>query len=362
MGKVLVFALLVLASLRSASTEEPIKEGGSVTLDLRPVPSGPITIIQWKFQDSILAEWVKDVLPLDHNRKNIKLNIVSGELTMEKMATEDTGVYSVEVNNNVQKETYNVLVIKDVPKPSIWVSPLACSDEDDQCTLTCEGNTTGAEPVTYSWKTGDEVWKKSEKLIPITKKEHGQVKVFTCKMKNPVSEKESDPLLNGLYIIKKEEQEGYSTGGIVGGIFGFLLVAAVAPAVGIWWACKNDKFPYWKQHIAKNGNARTSKADGEATLVLMDGSSPTNTSPGAKPGSEDGPAGGVADPLLKEKPPGSQEEPADPPLNTPHENNTDIKDEPAEEEAPPKPPHEKNTVIEDPPTGGEADTELDAKL
>ncbi|XP_033991768.1 uncharacterized protein LOC117487207 [Trematomus bernacchii] len=197
MEKVLVFSLLVLASLRSASTEEKfIKEGGSVTLDLRPALSDPITIIQWKFKESILAEWVKDVLDLTYNRDNIKLNKVSGELTMEKMATEDAGVYSVEVNNNVQKVTHNVLVIKDVPKPEIWVSPLTCSDESDQCNMTCEGDTTGAGPVTYSWKTGDEEWKESEKVMNITKKEHGDVKTFTCKMKNPVSEKESDPLPN----------------------------------------------------------------------------------------------------------------------------------------------------------------------
>ncbi|KAF3841768.1 hypothetical protein F7725_023719 [Dissostichus mawsoni] len=77
MGEVLVFSLLVLASLRSASTEEMfIKEGGSVTLELKPAPSDPITVIQWKFKDSILADWVKDVLPLAHNRENIKLDIV----------------------------------------------------------------------------------------------------------------------------------------------------------------------------------------------------------------------------------------------------------------------------------------------
>ncbi|KAF3841766.1 hypothetical protein F7725_023717 [Dissostichus mawsoni] len=197
MGKVLVFSLLVLASLRSASTEEKfIKEGGSVTLELKPAPSDPITVIQWKFKESILAEWVKDVLPLTHNREHILLDIVSGHLAMEKMTEAEEGVYSVEVNNNVQKETYNVVLIKDVPKPKIWISPVSFSDESDQCTLNCEGDTTGAEPVTYSWKIGDGEWKESRRDMRITHEEHGQVKIFTCKMKNPVSEKESDPLPN----------------------------------------------------------------------------------------------------------------------------------------------------------------------
>ncbi|KAK5882801.1 hypothetical protein CesoFtcFv8_021349 [Champsocephalus esox] len=140
MGEVLVLSLLVAASLRAASTEEKfIKEGGSLTLELRPALSVPITIVQWKFKDSILAEWVKDVLPLAHNRDDIKLDIVSGRLAMEKMTKAHEGVYSVEVNSNEQQVTYNVVVINDVPKPSIWVSPLTCSVEMNQCTLSCDG-------------------------------------------------------------------------------------------------------------------------------------------------------------------------------------------------------------------------------
>ncbi|KAL3050638.1 hypothetical protein OYC64_012625 [Pagothenia borchgrevinki] len=157
MGKLLVFSLLVLASLRSASTEEKfIKEGGSVDLDLRPIPSERITIIQWKFQESILAEWVKDVVPLTHNRDNITLNIVSGRLSMEKMTKEEAGVYSVEVNNNEQKVTYNVLVIKDVPKPDIWISSVSFSDESDQCTRTVKGTPPGLDPSLTAGKSGME--------------------------------------------------------------------------------------------------------------------------------------------------------------------------------------------------------------
>ncbi|KAI4789704.1 hypothetical protein KUCAC02_035084 [Chaenocephalus aceratus] len=187
MEKVLVFALLVAASLRAASTEMFIKEGGSVTLELRPALTVPITIIQWKYKDSILAEWVKDVLPLAHNREHIKLDIVSGRLAMEKMTKAEEGVYSVEVNSNVQKVTYNVVVLKDVPKPEIWIAPLTCSEEINQCTLSCEGNTTGAEPGTYSWKTDDGEWKESSRNMPITQEGHGHVKTFTCKMNNPPS-------------------------------------------------------------------------------------------------------------------------------------------------------------------------------
>ncbi|XP_034092687.1 SLAM family member 7-like [Gymnodraco acuticeps] len=230
MGEVLVVSLLVLASLRPASTEEKfIKEGGSVTLDLRPAPSDPITIIQWKFQDSILAEWVEDVLPLAHNREHIKLDIASGRLAMEKMTKAEEGVYSVEVNNLVQKVTYNVMFIKDVPKPDIWIAPLTCSHESDQCTLSCEGNTTGAEPITYSWKTGDGEWKESGKVMPITQEDHGHVKTFTCKMKNPVSEEESDPLPNRLLREMPLESSGVR--------YEAVLIKEVLNPAGSSWGC-----------------------------------------------------------------------------------------------------------------------------
>ncbi|KAI9533555.1 hypothetical protein NQZ68_022689 [Dissostichus eleginoides] len=247
MEKVLVFSLLVLASLRSASTEEYfIKEGGSVTLELRPAPSGPIIIIQWKFQDSILAEWVKDVLPLTHNRENIFLDIVTGRLSMEKMTKAEEGVYSVGVNNNVQTETYNVVLIKDVPKPEIWISPLTCSHEDDQCTLTCEGHTTGDGPVTYSWKSGDGEWKESEKVMPITKQEHGQVKTFNCKMKNPVSEEESESSTNILFretpVPNRLESSGVRYEAV-------LIKEVLNPVVSSWgcWRLGAGPWTEWRQ-------------------------------------------------------------------------------------------------------------------
>ncbi|XP_034096310.1 uncharacterized protein LOC117562567 isoform X2 [Gymnodraco acuticeps] len=324
MENVLVVSLLVLASLRPASTEEKfIKEGGSVTLDLRPAPSDPIIIIQWKFKDGILAEWVKDVLPLAHNREHIKLDIASGRLAMEKMTKAHEGVYSVEVNNLVQKVTYNVVFIKDVPKPDIWVAPLTCSHESDQCTLSCEGDTTGAEPVTYSWKTDDGEWKESRKDMPITKKDHGQVKTFTCRMNNSVSEEESDPFTNRLYPEKKPHSTPEP-------VIGFVVVLLLAVVVGgVAWvilARKYKKWPFEKRNIdpeTPNGN----DAANEALLKLdakpgsqvgpAGGAEPSNTSLDAKPGSQEGPAGGAepSNTSLDQKP-GIQDEltgePADP--------------------------------------------------
>ncbi|KAL3050637.1 hypothetical protein OYC64_012624 [Pagothenia borchgrevinki] len=112
--------------------------------------------------------------PVSEKESDPLPNIFDGEMSLES-----SGV------------GYEAVLIKDVPKPSIWVSPLTCSPESDQCTLTCEGNTAGAGPVTYSWKTGDGNWTESERDVIVIKGEHRHVKTFTCKMKNPVSEEES---------------------------------------------------------------------------------------------------------------------------------------------------------------------------
>ncbi|KAK5854326.1 hypothetical protein PBY51_015405 [Eleginops maclovinus] len=190
MENVLVFCLLFLASLRSASTEDMLfEEGGSVTLNLRPAPSKPITVIEWKFNGITLAEWAKDVVELTYKRANTSLDITTGRLVVQKMTKTDQGEYSVEVNNRVQAEKYQVVFIKRVPKPSVLTQPLSCSTEDEQCSLTCDGDTTEAEPVTYSWKTGAGEWKASGRSMTITKAEHGQVETFTCKMKNPLEQK-----------------------------------------------------------------------------------------------------------------------------------------------------------------------------
>lgn len=49
-----------------------------------------------------------------------------------------------------------------VPVPTVSQS---CDDDTTSCTLTCDGNTTGAEPVTYTWKSDDIVTSSGKQLI-----------------------------------------------------------------------------------------------------------------------------------------------------------------------------------------------------
>ncbi|XP_070295450.1 uncharacterized protein [Salvelinus sp. IW2-2015] len=74
-----------------------------------------------------------------------------------------------------------------VPKPTIISS---CNTNKTSCILTCEGDTTDAEPVTYSWKVGERVWEVVDKQRNVSKNDTGKSTngyKYTCKLKNTVS-------------------------------------------------------------------------------------------------------------------------------------------------------------------------------
>ncbi|XP_035847921.1 T-lymphocyte surface antigen Ly-9-like [Sander lucioperca] len=209
----LTWCWLLLAVLNSALAQNKLTtkyftDGGELTLDLRPPPPpGPLGDVLWKIDGNLVAEWVKDIVPVTYYRNFIgrtTLNVTTGRLVIKDMTKADMGVYSVEVNRKVQNERYNAVWIKEVPQPEIWIRPLTCSNDSDSCTLDCEANITEpAGPVTYSWKKGDGEWKESGKDLDITKNGTLDVETFTCRIQNPVSERDSKPKRNPLLEEKR---------------------------------------------------------------------------------------------------------------------------------------------------------------
>ncbi|KAK2824684.1 hypothetical protein Q5P01_021859 [Channa striata] len=161
-----------------------------------------VTSILWKFNGNLVAEWVKDKVPLEYYsqfRGRTTVDTGNGLLTISSMTAADVGRYSVETNNKMQRVGYDAKVLKKVPKPTVEIKPPGCNRTSPDCYLTCDGDTTGAEPVTYSWKRDCEDWKRSERRINIINSEEIQsVKIFSCRMKNPVSE-ESEPVDNPFF-------------------------------------------------------------------------------------------------------------------------------------------------------------------
>ncbi|XP_064875005.1 carcinoembryonic antigen-related cell adhesion molecule 1-like isoform X3 [Oncorhynchus nerka] len=165
--------------------------GGELVLtpDKSTVPD-PITSVLWKHGKNKVAEWDKDFGGLDIYgafKERTTLDQTTGELRISGLKKTDSGVYSVEFNSKLLDQTYTLSVFKAVPKPTITSS---CNPDKISCNLTCEGDTTDAEPVTYSWKVGEGAWEDLDKQINVNKSDTGKSTnsyKYICKMKNSVS-------------------------------------------------------------------------------------------------------------------------------------------------------------------------------
>ncbi|XP_023259931.1 lymphocyte function-associated antigen 3-like [Seriola lalandi dorsalis] len=206
-----LFAVLLFVMLNSAQAQtiESYSEVGG-TLILTPPFSGAITSILWKHDGNLVVELVgNEVDYYGKFRGMATLDTTTGRLEIKNMNKIYAGWYTVEINNQVQSQEYNVELIKKVPKPEVAFKPLACSPALLNCTMTCDGDTSEAGPVTYSWREGDGDWIPGEKDRDIKNDEETKkVKTFSCQMKNPVSEEESEPQDNPFFQLIPESSAG----------------------------------------------------------------------------------------------------------------------------------------------------------
>ncbi|KAJ8003847.1 hypothetical protein DPEC_G00152650 [Dallia pectoralis] len=153
--------------------------------------AGPITGIVWKqVKDKELTNKVVDwdeSLGLSFYgtfKGRTTLDRVTGVLSIKDVSKKDNGEYLMEINSKFVTK-YTLSVINVVPTPQITYS---CAPDKTTCTLTCEGNTTDAEPVTYSWIKGEVALETSAKQLNVTKTEGSETN-YKCNLTNPVSEK-----------------------------------------------------------------------------------------------------------------------------------------------------------------------------
>lgn len=157
-----------------------------------------------------MAEWVESAVQLTYYKLfegRTTLNIDDGRLEINKSSPADAGIFTLEVNDNVPLR-FKAQLIDELLKLEVWVRPLACNHEAISCSLSCDGDTSRAGPVTYSWKLGDKDWVKLGKNVTIKNNEtmHGIVD-FSCRATNPVSERASNSIPNPFY---EEDTSGTS--------------------------------------------------------------------------------------------------------------------------------------------------------
>ncbi|XP_067439895.1 CD48 antigen-like [Thunnus thynnus] len=178
------------APFLSVYAEEPLyrKIGDEAVLTPDSVVN-PIKSIAWTHGPSIAIEWFRngdETFAYRQFKDRGRLNTLTGALKITGLTPDDSGSYTVEINNKVTSKT-ELLVISPVSKPtvSVWCMMI-------YCVLTCTGDTTGAEPVTYWWTSGNTTWS-STKEHKITMKDEPW---FSCTFKNPVSSNISEKVPN----------------------------------------------------------------------------------------------------------------------------------------------------------------------
>lgn len=230
-----LLCLLLLTALSCSQArviQSYFRVGGALVLQPVPVPER-ITSVAWKHKDKPLAEWVEGKTELGYYgrfRGRSDLSTNTGVLQVRSMTAEDGGVFSVEINSKPQSQVYSVSQMDEVPQPHAFVTPLACSQAMTRCLLHCYGHAEDTENITYFWKMGDGEWEESEKKIEILNiYELHPVRTFSCRMKNPVGEKDSEPIGNPFYREKKTPDSGWTgVGGFVGGAFGAAVLVSAA--------------------------------------------------------------------------------------------------------------------------------------
>ncbi|KAM4601891.1 T-lymphocyte surface antigen Ly-9-like [Polymixia lowei] len=222
-------AVFTVVGLNNVLAQEVVyaELGGKLELRAETV-SKPITGILWKIGNDFVAELLEGSEP-DYYRSfkgRTTLTKEKATLVVSSLTENDAGVYSVEINSQVQSKTYMVKVIKAVPKPKVEAKPLVCSKKES-CDLVCEGDTTGTKPVTYSWKTDDGAWKESGKTWTITRTNDSTAEHFSCKLENPVGFKESERFANPFWSPPN------TVGAIIGAVVGLLVLVLVGVVV-VW--------------------------------------------------------------------------------------------------------------------------------
>uniref|UniRef100_A0A3Q4GK15 Immunoglobulin subtype domain-containing protein n=1 Tax=Neolamprologus brichardi TaxID=32507 RepID=A0A3Q4GK15_NEOBR len=165
----LAVLLLAATSFSQDQTVKYIRVGDTLQLSPEPV-SEQIYSGVWKYGRTLLAEWVQDAIPLTYYSKfkrRTSLNTDTGVLEIRNMTVADSGVYSVEINNQLQSRVYKI-VIKDVPHPEVTVM---------ETRIKMGLLRTSGRRMMESGSSQERRWRSS-----MMRKQ--RVKTFSCRMKN----------------------------------------------------------------------------------------------------------------------------------------------------------------------------------
>lgn len=239
---VLCGCLMCLLPAGQTHGSEIFKKVGDEVV-LRPSSTDVIKTILWRDGLNIAMDWYgENIESYRHFKVRGSLDKSTGALTIKDLIQKDSGLYTPEINNKAGKPI-DLKVIFPVLKPYISKS---CDEGKKNCTLSCDGNTTGAEPVSYTWKFDSE-HKGSSKELHLTQENSENIKEVTCELQNPVSQESSEPIPSPFTGSTRSEPE--SNLKINSGLTVFSCLLAVVILAVIAHKVKSGKWFFQKESM-----------------------------------------------------------------------------------------------------------------
>uniref|UniRef100_A0A3B3BLP6 Ig-like domain-containing protein n=1 Tax=Oryzias melastigma TaxID=30732 RepID=A0A3B3BLP6_ORYME len=189
-----LFLLEVCLASTNIHSEKVLNVLKGSTAVLTPDDKGKsISSVTWKHDGDLAAEWFGGS-PTFYRSFNdsCSLNTETGELTINEVRLEHSGLYTPEINNRILIDI-RLQVLSPVPKPSIISN---CNSEETQCTLTCVFDSTDDLGDVQVFWILDDIHVKEGSELSITKKT--KEKTFICRLNNTVSSESSNKLKNHL--------------------------------------------------------------------------------------------------------------------------------------------------------------------
>ncbi|XP_078800183.1 uncharacterized protein LOC144990535 [Oryzias latipes] len=188
----LLFLAWFTADVHSVKVLPDVLKGSSIVLSPDD-PEKQIISITWKHGPDLAAEWFGwNQTFFNIFKDTCSINTETGELTINDVKPEHSGVYTPDINGKVLS-ALKLQVLSPVPKPSIIHD---CNLEKPKCSLSCWfDRTDDLGDVEVFWIL-DDSHERGGRKIQITK--DTKEETFICSLKNSVSSENSFKLQNPL--------------------------------------------------------------------------------------------------------------------------------------------------------------------
>ncbi|XP_026074249.1 uncharacterized protein si:dkey-11f4.14 [Carassius auratus] len=158
-----------------------VENGNNLTLN--PNINGKPEDILWTFNEHKVADYYLNEFEAYGQFKGRSwIEITTGQLTVHHMTSQDSGIYKseIQINGKNQKSENEVQVIEALQEPVV-----TCKLTTESKTLFCSASSNSK--ISFEW-TGSNSTQHSKQELNISKEEKPEA-VFTCTVKNEVSQK-----------------------------------------------------------------------------------------------------------------------------------------------------------------------------